>query len=108
MPNITYHLLTEAEPFSDFNGGAISRWAGNILRNTSNSVVVCPSADNTWNFAPDSIAVLPRLKLYKGMRRCISHAPWLVHRRFIRWIFDPLLERLRPGDIVWIHNRPEF
>ena len=34
MPNTTYHLLTEAEPFSEFTGGAISRWAGNVLRDT--------------------------------------------------------------------------
>jgi spore coat protein SA len=34
--------------------------------------------------------------------------PWFVHQAVIRYIFRPLLARLRPGDIVWIHNRPEY
>jgi spore coat protein SA len=108
MSNATYHLLTEAEPFSEFAGGAISRWAGNVLRHNSQSVVVCPSADNTWKFAPASIHRLPRLQLYRPLRRYLSRLPWFLHSRAIRWIFAPLLRRVRPGDIVWIHNRPEF
>jgi spore coat protein SA len=108
MSNTTYHLLTEAEPFSEFDGGAISRWAGNVLRHNSHSVVVCPSADNTWQFAPDSIHRLPGLELYRRLRRYLSRSPWFLHSRAIRWIFTPLLRRVRPGDIVWIHNRPEF
>ena len=108
MPTTTYHLLTEAEPFSEFHGGAISRWAGNVLRHTSHSVVVCPSADDTWKFAPQSITLLARLDLYKALRRGIAHLPWFFHRRLILWIFDPILARLRPGDVLWIHNRPEF
>jgi spore coat protein SA len=108
MPNTTYHLLTEAEPFSEFSGGAISRWAGNVLRDNDQSVVVCPSADNTWNFSPETVRLLPALKLYKSWRRHLSRSPWLFHRRVIRAIFRPLLRRLRPRDIVWIHNRPEF
>jgi hypothetical protein len=47
MSNITYHLLSESEPFSEFTGGAISRWAGNVLRNTSRSVVACPATDGS-------------------------------------------------------------
>ena len=108
MSNTTYHLLTEAEPFSEFEGGAISRWAGNVLRHNSQSVVVCPSADGTWRFAPESIHRLPRLKLYRGLRRYLARLPWLLHSRAIRWIFIPVLRRVQPGDIVWIHNRPEF
>jgi spore coat protein SA len=108
MPNTTYHLLTEAEPFSEFYGGAISRWAGNVLRNASNSVVVCPSADNTWKFAPASITLLCGLKRYRSFRGYLSRLPWSFHRLVIRCIFRPLLKRVRPGDIVWIHNRPEF
>ncbi len=72
MPNTTYHLLTEAEPFSEFHGGAISRWAGNVLRNASHSVVVCPSADNTWKFAPESITLLPGLKRYRTLPKIPS------------------------------------
>jgi spore coat protein SA len=108
MPNTTYHLLTEAEPFSEFYGGAISRWAGNVLRNTSNSVVVCPSADGSWKFPPESLMLLSGLKRYRRLRRHFSPLPWSFHRLVIRRIFRPLLKRVRPGDIVWIHNRPEF
>jgi spore coat protein SA len=108
MPNITYHLLTESEPFSEFNGGAISRWAGNVLRNASSSMVVCPSADHTWQFPPESLILLSGLKGYKRFRGCLSRLPWSLHRVIVRCIFRSLLQRVRSGDIVWIHNRPEF
>jgi spore coat protein SA len=108
MPPITYHLLTEAEPFSEFSGGAISRWAANVLRNDSRSVVVCPSADNTWRFSPETVSRLSALELYKTWRHKLSRLPWFLHARVIRATFRPLLRRLRPRDIVWIHNRPEF
>jgi spore coat protein SA len=108
MPTTTYHLLTEAEPFSEFHGGAISRWAANVLRKSSHSVVVCPSADDTWKFSPQSISIVPRLAVYRRMRRAIAHLPWSLHRRLILWLFDSVMQSLQPDDIVWIHNRPEF
>ena len=108
MYSTTFHVLTEAEPFSEFNGGAISRWVANVLRNLAHSVVVCPSADDTWKFAPESIYLLYRLNFYKRFRRYIAHLPWFVHRLVIREIFRPMLARVGPDDIVWIHNRPEF
>jgi spore coat protein SA len=108
MPSTTYHLLTESEPFSEFLGGAVSRFAANVARGTSDSVVVCPSADETWGAAPGSIHLLPGMKFYKRFRRYLPHLPWFIHARVIRTIFRPVVKRLRPGDIVWIHNRPEF
>jgi spore coat protein SA len=108
MSSITYHVLTESEPFSEFIGGAISRWAGNVLRNTSGSVVVCPADDGSWKFSPESICLLPRMKLYKPLRWRLLRLPWLLHCRVIRGLFRPLLARVRHGDVVWIHNRPEF
>ena len=108
MPGITYHLLTEAETFSDFAGGAISRWAGNVLRDTSHSVVVCPHADRTWRFSPESVHVLPAMVLYQHLRRPLEHLPWFFHCGVIRGVFSPLIKRVGCGDIVWIHNRPEF
>jgi len=107
VPNTTYHLLAELEPFSEFYGGAISRWAGNVLRNDSNSVVVCPSADDTWKFPPESILSLSGLKRYTHLRRYFSRL-WPLHHALIRHIFRPILKRVRPGDIVWIHNRPQY
>jgi spore coat protein SA len=108
MPSTTYHLLTESEPFSEFIGGAISRWAANVLRNNPQSVVVCPSADDTWNFPPEAVSVLPALRIYKSWRNKLCRSPWFFHRWVLQAIFRPLLQRMRPGDILWIHNRPEF
>jgi spore coat protein SA len=108
MPNVTYHLLTESEPFSEFAGGAISRWAGNVLRDDVGSVVACPAADDSWGFRRKSILLLPGLKIYKPARRKLAGFPWFFRRRVIQCLFRPLLEQLRRDDIVWIHNRPEF
>jgi spore coat protein SA len=108
MSTATYHLLTEAEPFSEFHGGAISRWAANVLRDASATVVVCPAADSTWKFLPEAIHVLPRLEHYRRSRRHILRLPWSLHRVVIQRVFRPVLKRLRAGDIVWIHNRPDF
>jgi spore coat protein SA len=107
LSGIAYHLLTEAEPFSEFHGGAISRWAANVLRNGS-AVVVCPSADTTWNFPAESIWVLQNLKRYHRLRHYLRQLPWTLHRRVLQQIFRPLLKQVQQGDIVWIHNRPDF
>ncbi len=108
MPGTTYHLLTEAETFSEFAGGAISRWAANVLRNSPHAVVVCPDADGTWHFSQESIHVLSAMALYKHLRRHLEHLPWFFHCRVIRGVLRRLVKRVRSGDIVWIHNRPEF
>jgi spore coat protein SA len=108
MSSITYHLLTESEPFSEYSGGAISRWAANVLRNTTGSVVVCPAADGSWEFSPEFIYRMPSMKLYKPFRWHLLRLPWSLHSRVIRGLFRPLLSRVRRGDVVWIHNRPEF
>ena len=81
MPRTTYHLLTESEPFSEFLGGAVSRFAANVARGTSDSVVVCPSADETWKAAPGSIRLLPGMKFYKRFRRYLPHLPWFIQDR---------------------------
>lgn len=108
MSSIAYHLLTEAEPFSEFHGGAISRWAGNVLRSTPTAVVVCPSVDDTWGFASDSILVVPSLVRYRRARHYLLQLPWTLHRLLLQRMFHPLLKRVQRGDIVWIHNRPDF
>jgi spore coat protein SA len=108
MSTVAYHLLTEAEPFSEFHGGAISRWVANVLRNTKASVIVCPSADDTWKFPDETIFTLPDLARYRRIRRYLLRLPWALHSAVIRRIFRPFLKRLQRGDIVWIHNRPDF
>jgi spore coat protein SA len=108
MSTAAYHLLTEAEPFSDFHGGAISRWAANVLRTTTSAVVICPAADTSWKFPGEAISVLPELGHYRQLRRYLLRLPWMLHSLTIRKVFRSLLMRLQPGDIVWIHNRPDF
>ena len=108
MPNALYHLLTEAELFSDFHGGAISRWAGNVLRNVPEAVVVCSWADFSWNLPSEAIFQLPKMVRYGRLRRYLLKAPWALHKNLLQRLFRPLLNRVRPGDVVWIHNRPDF
>ena len=113
MPQVIYHLLPEAEPFSESRGGAISRWAGNALRDDGQTRIVCPSADGTWPFASESLLLLPQLGRYRRARRRLQQISrarigWTLHRALLRRLFEPLLRRVRHGDIVWIHNRPEF
>jgi spore coat protein SA len=108
LSNVAYHVLTESEPFSEFYGGAISRWAGNVLRDESMVVVVCPSVDDTWGFTPEAILVLPNLAHYRRARHYLLKFPWILHRTVLQKIFHPLLKRIQRGDVVWIHNRPDF
>jgi spore coat protein SA len=108
LSGVAYHLLTEAEPFSEFYGGTISRWAGNVLRNAPAAVVVCPSADITWKFPSEAILVLPGLARYRRLRHYLLQLPWALHRAVLQRVFRALLKRVRPGDVVWIHNRPDF
>jgi spore coat protein SA len=108
LSSVAYHLLTEAEPFSEFHGGAISRWAGNVLCDAPTAVVVCPSADTTWKFPPEALFVLPELARYRRLRHYLLQLPWALHRAMLQQVFRPLLKRVRRGDIVWIHNRPDF
>nr|WP_245632263.1 glycosyltransferase family 4 protein [Edaphobacter aggregans] len=71
-------------------------------------MVVCPSADNTWDFASEAIFVLQGLQRYHRLRRRLLQLPWTLHRMVLERVFRPLLKRVRHGDVVWIHNRPDF
>jgi spore coat protein SA len=106
---ITYHVLSETEPFSEPNGGAIARWAGNVLRDDDTSVILAPSADDSWAFPRHRVKTSERLLSYSrkpgGLTR---HLPWPLHRRFLRWALSALRPLLKQGDNVWVHNRPEF
>jgi spore coat protein SA len=106
---ITYHVLSETEPFSEPNGGAIARWAANVLRDDDTSVILAPSADDSWAFPPHRVKISERLLSYSrkpgGLTR---HLPWPIHRRFLRWALSALRPVLKRGDNVWVHNRPEF
>jgi spore coat protein SA len=105
----TYHLLTETEPFSESIGGAISRWAANVLRDDDSSIILAPSADDSWRFPAHRVRCNERLSNYaRYPGRIKRNLPWPLRRRFLRWIFSTVRPLLKRGDVVWVHNRPEF
>jgi spore coat protein SA len=104
-----FHVLTEAEPFSENSGGAISRWAANVTRLDSSAVICAPWFDESWGFDAARLHRIPRLATYKTANDLVaSRIPWPLRRALLLVLFDELLDEIRPGDTVWIHNRPEF
>lgn len=102
-----YHLLPELEPFSADRGGALSHTVANLMRLDRHRSVVCIDADHTWNYGSDRLLVVPRLRLYLHLRARRFYPP-VITGPLLRWIYAPLLARLKRGDIVWFHNRPVF
>jgi len=104
-----YHLLSEAEPFSEHHGGALSRWAANVLREDENSTVVCPWADATWGFPAHRVWSLSGLRTYADWSRILRPRFALSLRlTLLRSVFAPLIKQLKSGETIYIHNRPEF
>jgi spore coat protein SA len=102
-----YHLLDEAEPFSEFAGGAISRWAANVLRD-GDEVVVCPSADRSWGYPENRVRTLNHWEKTKyPIHAVLYRLPWTLQKRAYRAVLSELMEQLSPGDVLYIHNRPE-
>lgn len=102
-----YHLLDEAEPFSEFAGGAISRWAANVLRDGP-EVVVCPSSDSSWGYSEERVYRLPQWEKTKYPTHALLYRlPWALQKPVYRKILAELMDRLQPGDVLYIHNRPE-
>jgi spore coat protein SA len=102
-----YHLLPENEPFSAFSGVAISRNVSNMMRLDSSRLVVCAQSDASWGFGSERILVVPKLRLLariKGRR----FIPRLLTKMFFQFVFQPVVSRLEPGDIVWCHNQPFY
>lgn len=101
-----FHLLDEAEPFSEHKGGAISRWAANVLR-TGDETIVCPEFDETWGFDAKRIYTLPRWQDTDRIHPVLYRMHWVLQKHFYLRIFEPLLAKTRPGDVLYVHNRPE-
>ena len=101
-----YHLLDEAEPFSEINGGAISRWAANVLRD-SDETVVCPDYDASWNFDEKRLNKLANWQKTNPIHPVLYRMPWILQKAFYLHIFKPLLQQMNRGDILYVHNRPE-
>lgn len=101
-----YHLLDEAEPFSEANAGAISRWAANVLRD-SDETIVCPDYDSSWRFDESRLHKLPLWRYTEPIHPLLYRLPWTFQKAFYVRIFRGLLERMSVGDILYVHNRPE-
>jgi spore coat protein SA len=102
-----YHLLDEREAFSERNGGAISRWAANTLREGA-EVIVCPSFDGSWKFPPDRIYKMPGWERVRPIHPVLYRLPWMLQKAYCLRVFTPLLRRLKSGDLIYVHNRPAY
>ena len=102
-----YHLLDEAEPFSEFSGGAISRWVANVLRHRSETII-CQSFDDSWGYPADRLVRLPGWNRCNQVHPALYRSPWAIQKPIYMHILRPLVERLNSGDILYIHNRPEI
>ena len=101
-----FHLLGEDEPFSERNGGAISRWAANVLREGT-EVIVCPATDTSWGFPADRVYTLPNWNRTRSVHPVLYRLPWIAQKGVYLRIFRPLLNKLHRGDLLYVHNRPE-
>jgi spore coat protein SA len=104
-----YHLLTESEPFSEYHGGAISRWVANVLRSDDDSIVLASAADNSWSFRQQRVQVVKCLLAYKKFNDIAGRMlPWRLRTQLLGVILRRAIRNIEPGDTVWVHNRPEF
>jgi spore coat protein SA len=102
MSRTVYHILPDEEPFSEHNGGGLSRWCANVLRDDPDAKIVAPSADQTWGFASDRVLVTPSLERY-GRNRYLRQ----IYRQsftFLRDAIIPSLHAVKPGDVLWVQN----
>jgi spore coat protein SA len=103
-----YHVLPEVEPFSEHHGGALSRWAANVLRGDKNSIIVCPWADSSWGFPSEQVWSFAGLRHFVWSSRIVRSRFLASRLSLLRLLFAPLSNKLQRGDTVYIHNRPEF
>jgi len=102
MSRLVYHILPDEEPFSDRHGGAISRWCANVLRDDSESTIICPSADESWGFSPERVLVTRSLERY-GKNRILRQI-FRLSLSYLRNALLPGLKNVKAGDVLWVHN----
>ena len=102
MSRTVYHILPDEEPFSERRGGAISRWCANVLRDDTESRIVCPSADGSWGFAANRVLVTSSLERY-GKNRYLRQA-FRLSLSYLREAIVPGLKEVKAGDVLWVQN----
>ena len=106
---MVYHILPEAEPFSESYGGALSRWVANTLRVDPASVVIAPWCDGSWKFGNHRVITLRGLRwLSASVRASNNRLPSQVREQAASLIFRTTFSAAGSGDVVYIHNRPEY
>ena len=105
MTGRVFHLLDEREIFSERDGGAISRWAANALRD-GKEIVVCPDFDASWKFSTDRIYKMPGWNGVGRFHPILYRLPWPLQRVWYLRILSALLAQIQSGDIIYVHNRP--
>jgi spore coat protein SA len=100
-----YHVLPDLEKFSAFGGGALAHTVAHLMKLDPSRSVVCFSADDTWGFSNERIHVMAGGQKFAGIRGR-RHFPPLITGPIFRSIYRPLLDMVKPGDIVWLHNSP--
>ena len=104
-----FHLLTESEPFSEYHGGAISRWTANVVRFEEDTIVLAPAADDSWSIDSSRVRIVEGLSAYKRFNKGGGYRlPWAILTSILSRILGRALHDLQAGDTVWIHNRPDF
>jgi spore coat protein SA len=105
MKQRVFHLLDEREIFSERDGGAISRWAANALRD-GKEIVVCPDFDASWKFSPDRIYKMPGWEDVGKIHPILYRLPWPLQKAWYLRILSRFLTQIQPGDVIYVHNRP--
>jgi spore coat protein SA len=100
-----YHVLPDLEPFSAYRGGALAHTVANLMKLDASREVVCISADDTWGVSQERIHVMRGLQSFARIRGR-RHLPPFVTGPLYRHIYKELLDLVKPGDIVWLHNGP--
>jgi spore coat protein SA len=104
-----YHILPEAEPFSEHHGGALSRWTANVLKDDDSAAIFAPWTDGSWKFDSRHVRPLERLRLYgKFVRACRGRVSPAVRRFLAQRTLRTVFTHAAPGDVIYVHNRPEF
>jgi spore coat protein SA len=103
--DMKYHVFDEREQFSEFKGGAISRWAASVLRRDEDTHIVCAGADESWGFDSARIHCVPSLSFYMKLRARKFYPPWL-NGTILRSLYSKYFPRLKEGDVVWVHGQP--
>ena len=103
-----YHVLPEVEPFSEYAGGALSRWVAHTVR-SDDARIICPWADDSWVFDSKRLLPMTGMRLYGKFLKHRDFCLRISHRvRVLKWLMSSVVRRLKDGDVLYIHNRPEY